>query len=81
MTQKSSSLHDPLHRYLHRCLVFAIRVRKDSTVGVTTKDLVHLFCIIDEVPCNLAHSRQNFSHKREKRSMVIIFLEALTSPL
>ena len=55
-TPWSTSIVDPLHRYIIRCLVHTLGARKDGPSAVNTRDLFHLFCIIDGHDCNLAYS-------------------------
>ncbi|KAI3717276.1 hypothetical protein L1987_68794 [Smallanthus sonchifolius] len=62
-TQKSTWIKHPPYRYLHRCIVLSIRVRKDSTGVVTVRDLFDLHCLIDQVSCNLAYSLAKFFNR------------------
>ncbi|KAI3744977.1 hypothetical protein L1987_58076 [Smallanthus sonchifolius] len=59
-SQKSTKTRHPLHRYLHRCIILSIGGRKDNTGVVSVRDLFHLHCLIDGIPCNLAYSLAKF---------------------
>ncbi|KAL8254456.1 hypothetical protein R6Q59_032677 [Mikania micrantha] len=43
---RASSIRDPLHRYLHRCIACTITSRRLSQEWVTQKDLFFMYCLI-----------------------------------
>ncbi|KAD6794855.1 hypothetical protein E3N88_05751 [Mikania micrantha] len=51
---RASSIRDPLHRYLHRCIACTITGRRLSQEWVTQKDLFFMYCLITGRSCNLA---------------------------
>ncbi|KAI3732773.1 hypothetical protein L1987_63981 [Smallanthus sonchifolius] len=53
---KASSLRDPLHRILHRCIVYSISGRGQGETVVNLRELFYLFCLERPRTCNLAHS-------------------------
>ncbi|KAI3815487.1 hypothetical protein L1987_15156 [Smallanthus sonchifolius] len=53
---KASSLRDPLHRVLHRCIVYSISGRGQGETVVNLRELFYLYCLVRPRTCNLAHS-------------------------
>ncbi|KAI3821662.1 hypothetical protein L1987_09231 [Smallanthus sonchifolius] len=53
---KASSLRDPLHCVLHRCIVYSISGRGQGETVVNLRELFYQFCLVRPRTCNLAHS-------------------------
>ncbi|KAI3813782.1 hypothetical protein L1987_18516 [Smallanthus sonchifolius] len=52
---KASSLRDPLHRVLHRCIIYSIYGRGQGETVVNLRELFYLYCLVRPRTCNLAH--------------------------
>ncbi|KAI3827646.1 hypothetical protein L1987_01726 [Smallanthus sonchifolius] len=53
---KASILRYPLHRVLHRCIVYSIYGRGQGETVVNLRVLFYLYCLVHPRTCNLAHS-------------------------
>ncbi|KAI3798136.1 hypothetical protein L1987_33405 [Smallanthus sonchifolius] len=66
---KASSLRDPLHCVLHRCIVYSIYGRGQGETIVNLRELFYLFCLVRLRTCNLSHSIAGYLVNSSRRDV------------